>query len=77
MGAEHFMTNIRLAQKGGRTIYVEHGIWYDAETKHIHVTIPTATNATGAHWSHARSHKRLPLYRAILEEAGRWPADAD
>jgi hypothetical protein len=71
------MTKIRLAQKGDRTVYVEHGFWYDADTKHIHVTIPSATNHTGAHWSFARTHKRYAVYQAILKEAGRWPADAD
>ncbi len=28
--------------KGSRTIYVEHGVWYDEGTKHLHVTIPGA-----------------------------------
>ena len=27
------MTNYRLAPNGGRSIYVEHGVWYQPDTK--------------------------------------------
>ena len=65
----------RLAEKGERTVYVEHGIWYDANTKHIHVTIPGRDGK--AHWSYGKTHARSPIYKGILEEVGRWPTDAD
>lgn len=64
----------RLSQRGERTVYIEHGVWYDPKTKHIHVTVP---GAEGAHWSYGRSDKKYPLYRAMLEEAGRWPEDVE
>jgi hypothetical protein len=63
----------RLAQRGERTVYIEHGVWYDAKTKHIHVTVP---GAEGAHWSYGKTDKKYPLYRAMLEEVDRWPVDA-
>lgn len=64
----------RAAAKGERTIYVEHGVWYDAGTKHIHVTVP---GVEGAHWSYGKTHKRYEAYKAMLQEAGRWPEDAE
>jgi hypothetical protein len=70
------MVDIRPAPKGTRTVYVRHGIWYDVGQKRIHVTVP-GTNTKGAAWSVGRNDKQFPLYRALLEEAGRWPADAD
>ena len=71
------MTNYRLAPNGERSIYVEHGVWYQPDTKHIHVTVPGAEGTKGAHWSYPRTSKEYAHYRALLQEAGRWPADAD
>jgi hypothetical protein len=28
-----------------RTVYVEHGVFYDVSTRHIHVTIPGAAGS--------------------------------
>ncbi|MFI7609763.1 hypothetical protein ACIBP6_00815 [Nonomuraea terrae] len=42
---------LRLSAKA-KTVYVEHGVWFDDGTKSIHVTIP---GAEGAHWSYSRS----------------------
>ena len=58
----------RLAQRGDRTVYIEHGVWYDQGSKHIHVTVP---GSDGAHWSYSRTDKKFPLYRAMLEHVGR------
>lgn len=46
----------RPAERGERTIYVEHGVWYDHGTKHIHVTVP---GCEGAHWSYGRSDHNI------------------
>ena len=64
----------RTAERGERTVYVEHGVWYDPKTKHIHVTVP---GFEGAHWSYGKSDKKYELYRGMLEESGRWPADVE
>lgn len=64
----------RLAPKGEHTVYIEHGVWYDHSTKHIHVTVP---GAKGAHWSYGKSDKRYLQYKAMLQEAGRWPEGID
>lgn len=60
----------RTAERGQRTIYVEHGVWYDHGTKHIHVTVP---GIEGAHWSYGKTDKKYALYKGMLQEAGRWP----
>lgn len=62
--------NTRLAKNGVRTVYVEHGVWYDPGTKHIHVTCGSG------HWSYARTHPRYALYQELLASHGRWPGDA-
>lgn len=62
----------RPAQNGRRTVYVEHGAWYDPGTKHIHVTIP---GAEGAHWSYGRAHPLFAVYAAVLALYGRGPDD--
>ncbi len=64
--------------KGPKTVYVEHGVWFDTGTKHIHVTIPGAeevAGASGAHWSYSRTGdpQRYAIYKAILQSQGRWP----
>ncbi|GAA4717959.1 hypothetical protein GCM10023216_02690 [Isoptericola chiayiensis] len=64
----------RVAERGERTIYVDHGVWYDANTKHIHVTVP---GHEGAHWSYGKSDEKYAMYRAMVEETGRWPENAD
>jgi hypothetical protein len=33
-------TDIRKSEKGGNTAYLNIGAWYDAETGHIHLTLP-------------------------------------
>ncbi|QFG26072.1 hypothetical protein [Actinomadura sp. WMMB 499] len=67
----------RLSTKGKQlTVYVEHGIWYDRGTRRIHVTVPGADGMGVAHWDCGPADKRWTLYKAILQEAGRWPEDA-
>lgn len=45
-------SDIRKSEKGGNTAYLNIGAWYDAETGHIHLTLPhsgwfhTTVNAT-------------------------------
>jgi hypothetical protein len=39
-------------------------------TKHIHVTVPGFERA---HWSYGKTDMRYGLYKAMLEDAGRWP----
>jgi hypothetical protein len=33
-------SDIRKSEKGGNTAYLNVGIWYDAKTGHIHMTVP-------------------------------------
>lgn len=68
--------NVRPAPRGERTVYVEHGVWYDPKTKHIHVTL-YRPRERAAHWSYSSKHPRYALYRAVLIDAGRWPEEAD
>ncbi|AWS45004.1 hypothetical protein [Streptosporangium sp. 'caverna'] len=68
---------LRLSSKA-KTVYVEHGVWFDSKTKHIHVTIPGAEEipgAVGGHWSYSRNTdpRRYAFYKAILQSQGRWP----
>ena len=65
------MTSSRVAPKGERSIYVEHGVWYDPGTKHIHATLAEH------HWSYGRTTKQYAAYRALLIKHDRWPAGAD
>jgi len=59
----------RLAKSGDRTVYVEHGIWYDANTKHIHVTIPAVmTRRTG------RTARPMLVIRSTRESWRSWAA---
>jgi hypothetical protein len=66
----------RLAEGGSHTVYIEHGVWYDKNTGHIHVTVPVP-GAKGAHWSYPRTDPKFAAYKAMLQEAGRWPAEAE
>lgn len=67
----------RVAEKGDRTVYVEHGIWYAPAEKRIHVTIPGAPDsARGAHWSFYEGTAMFEMYEAILRSVGRWPEEA-
>lgn len=58
-----------------RTVYVEHGVFYDVSTRNIHVTIPGASGS--AHWSYGRNDPKFKVYKEILKAAGRWPDGAD
>tara|TARA_R110002111_G_scaffold251432_1_gene315852 strand:- start:245 stop:490 length:246 start_codon:yes stop_codon:yes gene_type:complete len=66
--------DIRKSERGGNTAYLNIGAWYDADTGHIHLTLPRSG------WFHTtvndddssiRCHKNLygKLARA-LKEAG-------
>lgn len=68
------MDDIRRAEKGGNTVYLNVGAWYDQDTGHIHLTLPNSA------WFHTtvtddatskRGHPNLygKLARA-LHEAG-------
>lgn len=69
---------VRLSEGGNRrTVYVEHGIWWNPSTRNIHVTIPGDAN-NRAHWSYSstKDPKKFAVYKQILVDAGRWPDDA-
>lgn len=34
------MSDIRKSERGGNTAYLNVGVWYDADTGHIHLTLP-------------------------------------
>ena len=57
-----------------RTVYVEHGVFYDVSTRHIHVTIPGATGS--AHWSYGPKDPKYQVYKEILKSENRCPAEA-
>lgn len=66
---------IRLRTGGNqRTVYVEHGVFYDTGTRNIHVTIPGAGGS--AHWSYGPKDPKCQIYKEILKSQNRWPADA-
>jgi len=67
-------SDVRRSEKGGNTAYLNIGVWYDATTGHIHMTLPhsawfhtTVTNDAGS----KRGHPNLfgKLARA-LKQAG-------
>ena len=67
-------SDIRKSEKGGNTAYLKIGVWYEAETDQIHLTLPRSnwfhTTVSGAAGS-KRGHPNLyaKLARA-LKEAG-------
>lgn len=56
------MQPIRRSEKGGHTVYMEVGVWYDRETDHIHLTVP------GSEWFHTtvNNHPGSKRYHANL-----------
>lgn len=62
---------MRHAPKGKRTVYIEHGVWWDSATKHIHITGPAG------HRSWSARDPMFPPYREALMAMNRWPADAE
>lgn len=68
------MSDVRRSERGGKTAYLNMGVWYDPATGHIHMTLPNSG------WFHTtvnddpiskRGHPNLykKLARA-LKEAG-------
>lgn len=57
-----------------RTVYVEHGVFYDTTTRNIHVTIPCASGS--AHWSYGPQDAKYQIYQGIFKAENRWSADA-
>ncbi len=67
-------SDIRKSEKGGNTAYLNVGIWYNAETGHIHMTLPnsgwfhtTVTNAPDSKRGHPNLYGKLSR---ALKEAG-------
>jgi hypothetical protein len=65
-------SDIRRSEKGGNTAYLNVGIWYDAKTEHIHMTLPqsgwfhtTVTNHPGSKRGHPNLYAKLA--RALKE----------
>lgn len=66
------MQPIRRSEKGGHTIYMEVGVWYDRETDHIHLTVPATEwfhTTINNHAGSKRCHPNLfgKLARALRE----------
>lgn len=70
--------DIRLSEKGGKTAYLNMGVWLDQETGHIHMTLPRSG------WFHTtvndnpdskRGHQNLyaKLARALKEAGAPYP----
>jgi hypothetical protein len=58
---------------GELSVYVEHAVWYDAETKSINVTVPGAgvlKNKTTAPWSYSVKVRQYAVYEWILRDSG-------
>jgi len=58
--------DIRKSEKGGNTAYLNVGIWYDANTGHIHMTLPhsdwfhtTVTNDADSKRGHPNLYGKL------------------
>lgn len=61
--------NVRPAEGGSkRTVYVEHGIWY--ENGKVYVAV-----GDGGIWHRDPGTKEYAFYRDILIAMGRWPVD--
>ena len=66
--------DVRRSEKGGNTVYLNVGAWYDANTGHIHLTLPRSgwfhTTVNGDE-SSKRGHPNLYRKLArVLREAG-------
>lgn len=66
---------IRPSAKGDRTVYLSVGAWYDAETGHIHLTVPssgwfhsTVNNNPESVRGHPNLYRKLAR---VLKEAGK------
>lgn len=75
-------SDIRRSERGGNTAYLEVGVWYNAETGHIHMTLPNSK------WFHTtvnndvaskRGHPNLfaKLARALKEAGAPGPVVPD
>jgi hypothetical protein len=67
-------TDISKSHRGGNTAYLNIGAWYDAETGHIHLTLPhsgwfhtTVTNDPDSKRGHPNLYAKLAK---ALREAG-------
>ena len=75
------INDIRRSEKGGNTVYLNLGVWYDAKSGSIHLTLPNAkwfhTDVTAKDGS-ARCHKNLfsKLLRALVEAGVPLPEQA-
>lgn len=66
------------ASRGKRTVYAEHGVWYDPATKHIHVAMGGGSNdLVKSHLSYARGTKEYAVYEKLLAAHGRAPGQID
>ncbi len=74
------------SEKGGHTVYARVGIWYNAETGHIHLTVPgsdwfhtTVNNEPGSKRYHANLFRKLArgLDQAGAPGPGTPPGDDD
>jgi hypothetical protein len=74
-------SDISKSEKGGNTAYLNVGVWYDAATGHIHMTLPHSgwfhTTVTSDPKS-KRGHPNLfaKLARALKDAGVPYPPDA-
>lgn len=71
---------IKRSAKGGNTVYLHMGIWYNRSTGHIHMAIPgsgwfhsTVNNESGSKRHHANLFRKLT--RALKQAGAPYPED--
>ncbi|GGD02588.1 hypothetical protein [Aureimonas glaciei] len=74
--------DIRKSEKGGNTAYLNIGAWYNAETGHIHLTLPHSGwfhTTVNANEQSKRGHPNLyaKLARALKEAGVAGPDDPE
>lgn len=57
-----------------RTVYVEHGVFYDQANREIMVTVPKGSDT--AIWSYRPKDPEYQVYKEILKSQDRWPDGA-
>jgi hypothetical protein len=66
---------IRPSSGGKRlTVYVEHGIFYDASCQEVMVTVPKGSGTVI--WSYKPKDPEYQVYKEILKSQDRWPYGA-
>jgi hypothetical protein len=76
------MAQIERSKRGGRTAYLEMGVWFNEDTGHIHMALPktdwfhtTVNKQAGSKRCHENLYHKLA--RALQEAGAPAPSDDD